>query len=54
MTSSPSHPDFHQHHDFEIPLTDGVVNLEQISTADLTRIVSIFLSALADRRAPEK
>lgn len=54
MTSSLSHPNFHQHHDFEFPLTDGVVDLEQISTADLTRIVSIFLRALAERRVSEQ
>lgn len=54
MTSSLSHPDSKQHQDFELPLTDGAVDLNQVSTADLTRLVSIFLGALADRRIAEQ
>ncbi|NWN87457.1 MAG: hypothetical protein HLX51_02780 [Micrococcaceae bacterium] len=54
MTSPTPRSSANQHHEFEFPLTDGELDLDQISTQDLTRLVSIFLRVLADRHTADR
>lgn len=43
-----------QLHEFEFPLADGQLDLDQVSTEDLTRLVSVFLGILAERKVAEQ
>lgn len=43
-----------QPHEFTVPCVDGTVDLDQVSTDDLTRLITVFLGILADRRVEER
>lgn len=52
MTSA--RPPSTQHHAFTVPCVDGTVDLDQVSTDELTRLIAVFLGILADRRVGER
>lgn len=41
-------------HELRFLLTDGEVDLQDVSTADLTRLVAAFLGVLAERKEAEQ
>lgn len=53
MKSSTSTAAPQQLHEFEFPLARGQIDLDQVSTEDLTRLISVFLGILAERRVAE-
>lgn len=53
MTTSASQPMNQQEHNFEFPLKDGEIDLDEVASEDLAKLAAIILAVLSTRRAED-
>ena len=54
MTTAASQPANQHEHNFQFPLMDGEIDLDEVATEDLAKVAAIFLALLSERRAADE